>query len=89
MSKVEGSIFPNRGRGGDRFYAAIRGDKFTKVTNVQLGPGIDTSDINVIRDGNMELRISIAADAAIGLRDIVFTDPTGTFVLSQQFEVVQ
>ena len=82
------SVRPNSGfRGQQNIYVSINGNYFTGATAVSFGAGITVNNFGVFSDTWILTRISIAANATPGLRDVSVTTPGGTMALAGGFTV--
>jgi len=82
------SLSANYGyRGQQTMYVSIYGHYFTGATAVSFGVGITVNNFGVFSDTWILTRISIAANATPGLRDVSVTTPGGTRALAGGFTV--
>ena len=73
----------------DTLDVGINGLTLTDVTAVSFGAGITVNDFDVDSDTHITANITIAADAAYGMRAVSVTDPVlGTAVTDDLFEVL-
>jgi len=79
----------SRGGGacGQEVQVVISGGNLGAASQVSFGTGIAVSYV-AESDTQIRASISIADDAAIGVRDVVVITPDGSAVLSEGFEVV-
>jgi hypothetical protein len=80
-------VSPGSGACGRQKVVVINGANLTGASQVSFGAGITVSHV-VESDAQIRASITIADDAATGLRDVVVTTPDGSATLSQGFEVV-
>lgn len=67
----------------------IEGLNLDGVTNIDLGPGVETLALNATFPTSIEVDISVADDAPLGLRDLVVTGPNGSAELELAFGVTE
>ncbi len=71
------SITPNSGSRGETLDIALVGDNFISgLTTASFGADITVNALTVIDAANMTANISIAANATLGARTVVITNPT-------------
>ncbi|HUS26987.1 MAG TPA: hypothetical protein VMZ53_00705 [Kofleriaceae bacterium] len=87
-STVSG-VFPAEGFTGRSLRVEISGDatEWSGSPAVNFGQGVTVSSVSVASPTSLFADITIAADAAPGLRDVTITND-GTFTLKQSFELV-
>lgn len=79
---------PNTGQPGDRFTVTIKGDVLSKVTAVGFGPGTTAEHLKIQNDGSLTVKLTIGPAAALGLRDVVCTNPDGDGAIRGGFMIV-
>jgi hypothetical protein len=82
-------ISPDSGNQGTMLNVTITGDNFTGATAVQFGAGISVNSFSVLSSNQIAASITIAADAAVGARDISVTNAGGSFTLPSGFTIKQ
>jgi len=83
------SISPDSGNQGTMLNVTITGDNFTGATAVQFGAGISVNSFSILSSNQIAASITIAADAAVGARDISVTNAGGSFTLPSGFTIKQ
>jgi hypothetical protein len=85
---VVGVITSDRGSTGTSFTATIDGAGFQNGAGVSLGAGVTVSSVTFVSATRLTAAVVIAADAALGPRDVTVTNPGGpSGVLSGGFTV--
>lgn len=84
------SVTPNRGRQGETLTLTIAGSRFNPNTSVRFsGSGISVNSINMINPSTLQVGISIAGTAPVGLRNLIVSNPGNRFaVLRNAFTVI-
>lgn len=80
-------LSPGSGARGRQKVVVISGANLTGASQVSFGAGITVS-YEVESDAQIRASITIADDAAAGMRDVVVTTSDGSAIFSQGFEVV-
>lgn len=75
-------------RGETSLVVEVYGSDLTGVSAVDFGAGITVDDFDYVDDTNVTVTITIASDAAFGLRDVTITNAKGSGVLVDGFTVI-
>jgi hypothetical protein len=81
------AVAPTSGAQGETLDVTITGTYFTGATLVSFGSEITVNSYDVDSDTQITAHVSIAADAATGVRDVSVTTEAGTGTLSDGFTV--
>lgn len=84
------SITPNSGLQGQTLTVTIAGSRFTPNSAVRFsGSGITVNSVNMVNSSSLQVGISIASTAAVGLRNLIVSNPGNRFaILRNAFTVV-
>ena len=82
------AVSPTQGAQGQTITVTITGSRLTGATAVSFGSGITVNTLNVASDTQITAGITIAADAALGARDVSVTTPGGSFTKAPAFTVL-
>lgn len=80
-------LVAGRGRPGEQLTVTITGANLTGALSATFGAGITVDGPSVVSDSQMTLRITIAADAAAGGRDVTVITPAGAVTVPGGFTV--
>ncbi len=83
------SIEPNQGRQGEILNLTINGNNFAGASSLNFGDGISVNSFNVLSPNQIAANITVALDAATGVRGISVTTPGGSFTFLGGFNVKQ
>jgi hypothetical protein len=86
---VIASISPNQDRQGATLNITITGTNLSGTSEVRFGTGIAVNSFTILSGNQVTANITIAADAAVGVRDVSVTTPGGSFTLSTGFTIKQ
>ncbi len=86
---VIASISPDSGNQGTTLNVTINGSNFTGASNLQFGAGISVNSLSILSSNQIDANITIAADAAVGSRDVSVAKAGGRFTLPGGFTVKQ
>ena len=82
-------VSPNVGDPGDIFTVVITGDVLANVVQCDFGEGIDTSNLKVLGDGGLTVKLTINPKSPQIVRDVTLTDKAGiSGVISGGFQVL-
>jgi hypothetical protein len=83
------SVSPNQERQAETVNITLNGLNLSGAGAVNLGAGIAVNNITVLSSNQISVNITIAPDAAAGLRDVSVTTPGGDFTFPAGFTVKQ
>ena len=83
------SVNPDQDRQAARLNVTISGTNFSGASELRLGTGIAVDNFTVLNSNQIAAKISIAADAAAGTRDVSVITASGVCVLPNGFTVKQ
>jgi hypothetical protein len=83
------AVIPAEGFSGRSIRVQVSGDgtEFTEAATVVFGDGITVDGVELASPSSLFVNITLAPDAALGLRDIIVTDTDATLTLPESFEV--
>lgn len=84
-----GSIKPAQDNQGVTLDVIIIGSNLNGTSQLRFGAGITINTYTVINSSQITANISIAPDAAVGVRDVTLTTPGGSAVVQGGFTVKQ
>lgn len=86
---VIASLSPSQAARGQTISVTVSGTYFTGATAVTFGAGITVDNFTAASDAQITAGITIAADAALGVRDVSVTNAAGTGVKTGGFIVLE
>ncbi|MBA2540443.1 MAG: hypothetical protein H0V17_12455 [Deltaproteobacteria bacterium] len=83
------AVIPAEGFAGRSIRVQVSGDgtEFTDAASVAFGAGITVDAVELASPSDLFVDLTIATDAALGLRDVTVTDGDASLALTQSFEV--
>jgi len=81
------SVSPDQDKQGTTVNVTITGTNLITTSTLQFGSGIAVNSFSALSSNQLAVNITLAADAAVGTRDVSVTTAGGSFTLPNSFTV--
>lgn len=81
------SVSPDQDKQGATVNVTITGTNLITTSTLQFGSGIAVNSFSALSSNQLAVNITLAADAAVGTRDVSVTTAGGSFTLPSSFTV--